>query len=104
MMTPTATITFVTGIIACLIGVATFAVGMISRAKESGVLSHKVDTALQGIEEIKRTLNEQRSWRESIIIEMESHDQKIKTLFQRVQVLEQEMAVLKEHDVKFHTS
>lgn len=96
-MTPTATITFVTGVIACIVGIATFVVGMISRAKDSGVLAHKVDTALQGIEEIKKTLSEQRTWREAMAIEVEAHEQKIKSLFERQGPLETDVRYLKEY-------
>ena len=88
MMTPSQTITFICGIILCVIGVATFVTGLVSRAKEDGALSNKVDTALKGIDEIKQTLSEQRDWRETIGIELENHEQKINTLFNKVESIE----------------
>lgn len=88
MMTPSQTITFICGIILCVIGVATFVTGLVSRAKDDGALSNKVDTALKGIDEIKQTLNEQRNWRETIGIELENHEQKIDTLFNKVESIE----------------
>lgn len=88
MMTPSQTITFICGVILCVIGVATFVTGLVSRAKEDGALSNKVDTALKGIDEIKQTLNEQRDWRETIGIELENHEQKIDTLFNKVESIE----------------
>lgn len=88
MMTPSQTITFICGIILCVIGVATFVTGLVSRAKDDGALSNKVDTALKGIDEIKQTLNEQRNWRETIGIELENHEQKINTLFNKVESIE----------------
>ena len=88
MMTPSQTITFICGIILCVIGVATFVTGLVSRAKDDGALSNKVDTALKGIDEIKQTLNEQRNWRETIGIELENHEQKIDTLFKKVESIE----------------
>lgn len=88
MMTPSQTITFICGIILCVIGVATFVTGLVSRAKEDGALSNKVDTALKGIDEIKQTLSEQRDWRETIGIELENHEQKIDTLFKKVESIE----------------
>ena len=88
MMTPSQTITFICGIILCVIGVATFVTGLVSRAKEDGALSNKVDTALKGIDEIKQTLSEQRNWRETIGIELENHEQKIDTLFNKVESIE----------------
>lgn len=88
MMTPSQTITFICGVILCVIGVATFVTGLVSRAKDDGALSNKVDTALKGIDEIKQTLNEQRNWRETIGIELENHEQKIDTLFNKVESIE----------------
>lgn len=88
MMTPSQTITFICGVILCVIGVATFVTGLVSRAKEDGALSNKVDTALKGIDEIKQTLSEQRDWRETIGIELENHEQKIDTLFNKVESIE----------------
>lgn len=88
MMTPSQTVTFVCGIILCVIGIATFVTGLISRAKDDGALSNKVDTALKGIDEIKQTLTAQRDWRETIGIELENHEQKINTLFNKVESIE----------------
>lgn len=88
MMTPSQTITFICGVILCVIGIATFVTGLVSRAKEDGALSNKVDTALKGIDEIKQTLSEQRDWRETIGIELENHEQKINTLFKKVESIE----------------
>ena len=88
MMTPSQTITFICGVILCVIGVATFVTGLVSRAKEDGALSNKVDTALKGIDEIKQTLSEQRYWRETIGIELENHEQKINTLFNKIESIE----------------
>lgn len=96
MMTPSQTITFICGVILCVIGIATFVTGLVSRAKEDGALSNKVDTALKGIDEIKQTLNEQRDWRETIGIELETHEQKINTLFNMVESIER--IIEKYHD------
>lgn len=91
MLTPTETITFVVGVIMCVIGIASFVVGMTSRAKSDGVLSNKVDSAIKGIEEIKSTLSEQRTWRESIGLKIEGHTQQISTIFRRLEKVESEL-------------
>lgn len=91
-MTPTDTITFSIGIIMCVIGVASFVVGITQRAKSDGVLSNKVDSAVKGIEEIKAALSEQRDWREDTGITVERHTQQINTLFRRVDALEKEQS------------
>ena len=88
MLTPTETITFTTGLILCAVGVATFIVSMLTRAKNDGILANKVDTALKGIEEIKQTISEQRSWRELISKEISAHDEQIKTLFNKIEEIE----------------
>ncbi len=87
-MSPVETVTFICGIILCIIGVCTFVTGMISRAKGEGILSNKVDNALKGIDEIKSSLIEQRNWREEIGIITERQQQQIDTLFRRVTKLE----------------
>ena len=55
-LTPSATITFVCGIIMCVIGVASFVTSMVNKARQEGVLISKVDTALSGIESIKEDI------------------------------------------------
>lgn len=90
-MSPAETITFSIGIIMCVVGVASFVVGITQRAKSDGVLSNKVDSALKGIEEIKTTLTEQRDWREDIGITVAAHAEQINTLFKRVEMLEKKI-------------
>lgn len=90
-MSPTETLTWACGVIMCVIGICTFVSGIISRAKGEGVLSNKVDTALKGIEDIKTTLSEQRTWREATNKALTEHSEKIKTLFNKVNSLEEEL-------------
>ena len=81
MMTPAQTVTFVSGIIMCVIGVATFISALITRARKDGQLEYKVDAALKGIDEIKSTLNNTHIWQEDIALKVQSHEEKIVTLF-----------------------
>lgn len=90
-MSPTETLTWACGILMCIIGVCTFVSGMVNRAKGDGILSNKVDNALKGIEDIKTTLLEQRTWRDSINKALTEHSEKIKTLFNRINSLEKEV-------------
>lgn len=90
-MSSAQTVTFICGIIMCLIGVSTFVSSMISRAKGDGILSNKVDTALKGIDEIKSSLNDQRRWREEIAVLTAKQDEQIETLLKRVNALEQKV-------------
>ncbi len=88
-MTATETVTFVIGIVMCIVGVLTFIGSLVKGARNDGILANKVDTALAGIEEIKKTLSEQRTWRETMGQKVEAHEQQIKTLFRRVETLEE---------------
>lgn len=81
------TILFVCGVITCIIGVCTFITGMMTRAKKYGQLEYKVDSALKGIEEIKQTINKNSSWQESIGLEVKGHEERIDTLFNRIESL-----------------
>lgn len=93
-MTPTQTITFVCGVIMCVIGIGTFVSGLLTRARKDGQLEYKVDEALRGIDEIKATLNRTQSWQENIGLKVQSHEEQITTLFNNFNTLEQRLAVL----------
>lgn len=82
-MTPSQTVTFVCGVVLCVIGVCTFVSGLITRARKDGNLEYKVDSALKGIDEIKDSLKGHTLWRESISIKVERHDENIETLFKK---------------------
>lgn len=81
-------ITFMIGIITCLVGVFTFISGMMQRSKNDGALENKVDNALKGIDEIKATLNEQQDISGEMRVVAAEQQQQINTLFRRVEVLE----------------
>jgi peptidoglycan hydrolase CwlO-like protein len=88
MMSPTETMTWACGILMCIIGICTFVSGIVNRAKGDGVLSNKVDNALKGIEDIKTSLSEQRTWRDATNKALTEHSEQIKTLFNKVNSLE----------------
>lgn len=82
-LNPTETITFVCGIIMCVIGVSTFVSALITRARKDGQIEYKVDSALKGIDEIKDSLKGQNTWKESIATRVEGHEEKIESLFRK---------------------
>lgn len=94
MMTPAQTVTFVSGIIMCVIGVATFISALISRARKDGQLEYKVDAALKGIDEIKTTLNSTHLWQEDIALKVQSHEEKIRTLFNNYDTVVEKLSIL----------
>ena len=98
IMTPTQTVTFMCGVIMCIIGIATFISALLTRARKDGQLEYKVDEALRGIDEIKTTLNRTQTWQESIGLKVQSHEEKIVTLFNNYSALEERVATIERKD------
>lgn len=94
IMTPAQTVTFICGVIMCIIGVATFVSALLTKARKDGQLEYKVDAALKGIDEIKSTLNHTQSWQESISLKVQSHEEQIITLFNNQAALENRVNLL----------
>lgn len=98
-MTPAQTVTFLCGVVMCIIGVATFLSALLTRARKDGQLEYKVDAALKGIDEIKATLNYTHSWQENIGLKVQSHEEQIVTLFNNNAALEKRIANLERKDM-----
>lgn len=85
------TITFVAGVISCIIGVATFITGIASRARNDGNLEAKLGFCLQGIDELKERFvsfeSKQGSHNDVII----RHDAEIKALQKDVSELKEKV-------------
>lgn len=75
------TILFVCSILACIVGVATFVVGMNSRAKADGEVVQKLNQAVNGIAELKTDVKEIKNSQQSLALLVNSHEEQIKTLF-----------------------
>lgn len=93
-MTPAQTVTFICSLIMCAIGIATFISALLTRARKDGQLEYKVDAALQGIDEIKNTLNRTHSWQEESGLKIQSHEEKIKTLFTQCENFDKRLSAL----------
>ena len=98
-MAPAQTVTFLCGVVMCIIGVATFLSALLTRARKDGQLEYKVDAALKGIDEIKATLNHTHSWQENIGLKVQSHEEQIVTLFNNSIALEKRVANLERKDM-----
>lgn len=72
---------FLCSIVVCLIGVATFVVGMTGRAKKDGVLEQKINQAISGIEDIKADMKGVSNGQQSLAIVVQSHEEQIKNLY-----------------------
>ena len=72
---------FICSIVACLVGVLTFVVGMNGRAKNDGVVVQKINQAIEGIEELKSDVKNLSSSQQSLALLVNSHEEQIKTLF-----------------------
>lgn len=81
-------LTFIAGIISCVIGIATFVVGMKSRASKEGMLEQKLEQALQGIKDIKEEVKANTNSQNAVALLVNSHDERIKTLFNNQMNLE----------------
>ena len=81
------TITLIIGIIGCIIGVSTFVSSLIAKAQNNGVLTQKIEQALQGIEEIKQRVNGYSASQSSMSLTVQSHTEQIKNLYNIVDEL-----------------
>lgn len=89
-------ITFVCGIVACLIGVMTFVVGMNNRAKGDGEVVQKLTQAVNGISELKTDIKEIKAGQQNLALLVNSHDEQIKTLFRTIHNLDETHTALME--------
>lgn len=74
-------ILFACSIVACLIGILTFVVGMNGRAKNDGIVVQKINQAIEGIEELKSDVKSLTTSQQSLALLVNSHEEQIKTLF-----------------------
>ena len=78
-------ILFVCSLIACVIGIITFLVGVNNRSKSDGVILQKVEQTIKGIEELKLDIKSINTNEKDMALEVERHSQQIKTLFSLVE-------------------
>ena len=99
-MMDTATIVFVTGIISCVIGVASFVTGIASRARNDGKLESKLEFCLQGIEDIKKSVGKienKQSSHDNAITRLEAEVKNLsKTHETEIERVEHEIETLRE--------
>lgn len=74
-------IAFACSIVLCVIGVATFVVGMNARSKNDGMMMQKLDQAVDGIEDLKTDMKEVKDNQHKSDLKLQSHEDQIKTLF-----------------------
>ena len=77
-------IAFACSVILCVIGVATFVVGMNARSKNEGMVIQKLDQAVDGIEELKTDVKEVKENQHKSDLKLQSHEDQLKTLFKMV--------------------
>lgn len=88
------TITFLGGILSCVIGVATFITGMNARAQKEGVLEQKINQAIEGIEEIKAEMKSTSTNQNALALLVQSHEEQIKTIFKQLTSIDQRQGTL----------
>ena len=77
----TGTITFLIGIIGCVIGVSTFISGRMAKAEKNGSLETKITQALDGISSINKKLEDFSKSQHTIDLMVNSHEEQIRSLF-----------------------
>lgn len=82
------TVSLLLGLISGGIGIATFISGRMAKAERSGALEAKIEQALQGISDIKETLEEYSKNQHINELTVRSHDEQLKTLFNSVKLLQ----------------
>ena len=97
MISPISIITCVVGVIGCVVGVSTFVSAQVTKAKQDGIQIAKLDQCVNGIEEIKKTMNERNHEVDSIIDEHSKAITKLqtemKTVFKELSVLQGKKSV-----------
>lgn len=86
--------TLIGGVITCIIGVATFVVGMKNRAANDGMLIQKINQALAGIDELKQDFKAQANMERSLELRVQTHDEQIKSLFKSQEELTETNKIL----------
>ena len=66
-------IAFACSVILCVIGVATFVVGMNARSKNDGMMMQKLDQAVDGIEALKTDMKEVKDNQHKSDLKLQSH-------------------------------
>lgn len=77
------TLTLLIGFTTCLIGVFTFISGRMEKAERNGSMETKINQALEGIADIKEKLEKSSQEHHETSLLVQSHDEKIKTLFRQ---------------------
>ena len=79
------TLTLLCCIVACILGICTFVVGMKGRAANDGTndgtLIQKINQALAGIDELKQDFKAQANTERKLELRVQTHDEQIKALF-----------------------
>lgn len=77
-------ISLICSVVLCIIGVATFVVGMSTRSKGDGAMMQKLNQAVDGIEELKTDVKEVKVNQHQSDLRIQSHEDQIKTLFNMI--------------------
>lgn len=73
------TVTFVAGLISCVIGVSTFISGRMTKAERNGSMETKINQALEGITAINHKLEVSSHDQHAVELMVRSHEEQLKT-------------------------
>ena len=77
----TSTITFLIGIIGCVIGISTYISGRMAKAEKNGSMETKITQALDGITSINKKLEDMSKSQHTVDLMVNSHEEQIRSLF-----------------------
>jgi septal ring factor EnvC (AmiA/AmiB activator) len=81
----TSTVTFIAGVIVCIIGILTFVSGRMEKAERNGALETKINQALDGISSINQKLETSVTSQHNLDLMVRSHDEQLKSLEKAVE-------------------
>lgn len=67
-----------------LVGIATFILSLLNRAKQDGAMLQKIDTLIANVDDIKKTLHENEVVLRNQTIDLTKHAENIETLFKNI--------------------
>ena len=96
-MSPLAVIPVIVGVITCIIGISTFVSAQITKAKQDGMLSAKIEQCVKNTEEIKNDIKDKNKEYDSVLDE---HGKAIIQLQTEMKMVQKELNIKLEGDLK----
>lgn len=90
---------YILGITVGIIGIFTFILSLINRARQDGAMMNKIDTMMRDISDIKTDVKNYDSTQKSQSLDLMKHEERIDTLFSNVSRIDKRIVDL-EHKIE----